>query len=107
MSDNVTQLETRLIDYEDTTQLFSPEELPQAQADETNIWARFNAAVPKFMDVVINSSAPLKDQAFLEMASTVDKKLIEQLQEEVAECRKYKNRFDAMVDELAAANTEE
>ena len=76
MADNVAQLETRLMDYEDTTQLFSPEELPQAQADETNIWARFNAAVPKFMDVVMDSSAPLKDLAFLEMASTVDKKLI-------------------------------
>ena len=77
MADNVAELETRLMDYEDTAQLFSPEDLPQAQADETNIWARFNAAVPKFMDVVINSSAPLKDQAFLEMAATVDKKLIE------------------------------
>ena len=83
MSDNITELETRLIDYEDTTQLLSPEDLPQAQADETNIWARFNAAVPKFMDVVINTSSPLKDQAFLEMANSVDKKLIEQLQEEV------------------------
>ena len=79
MADHVAELETRLIDYEDATQLFSPEDLPQAQADETNIWARFNAAVPKFMDVVINSSAPLRDPAFLEMAGTVDKKLIEQL----------------------------
>ena len=63
--------------------------------------------MPKFLDVVMDSSAPLKDQAFLEMASTVDKKLIQQLQEEVAETRKFKHRFDAMVDELAAANTEE
>ena len=77
MADNLTMLETRLMDYEDTTQLFSPEELPQAQANETNIWARFNAAVPKFMDVVMDSSAPLKDVGFLEMASTVDKKLIQ------------------------------
>ena len=61
MADNVIQLETRLLDYEDTTQLVSPEDLPQAQADETNIWARFNAVVPKFMDVVIDSNAPLKD----------------------------------------------
>ena len=76
MADNVSQLETRLIDFEDTSQLFSPEELPQAQADETNIWARFNATVPKFMDVVINTSATLKDQAFLEMSSIVDKKMI-------------------------------
>ena len=30
MADNVQELETRLMDYEDTTQLFSPEELPQA-----------------------------------------------------------------------------
>ena len=44
MADNLTMLETRLMDYEDTTQLLSPEELPQAQADETNIWARFNSA---------------------------------------------------------------
>ena len=107
MADNVAGLETRLIDYEDTAQTFSPEDLPQAQADETNIWARFNAATPKFMDVVIDSSAPLRDQAFLEMASTMDKKLIEQLQEELTEARKYKHRFDAMVDELAAANTDE
>ena len=55
----------------------------------------------------MDSSAPLKDQAFLEMASTVDKKLIQQLQEELGDTRKYKHRFDAMVDELAAANTEE
>ena len=60
--DKIAELETRLIDYEDTTQLFSPEELPQAQADESNMWARFNAAVPKFMDVVINTSAPLQDR---------------------------------------------
>ena len=77
-----------------------------AQADETNIWARFNAAIPKFMDVVINTSAPLKDPTFLEMASSVDKNLIEQLQEELQETRKYKNRFDAMVDELAASTKE-
>ena len=76
MADNVAELEMRLMDYEDTSQLHSPEDLPQAQADETNIWARFNAATPKFMDVVIDSSAPLKDQTFLEMASAVDKKLI-------------------------------
>ena len=30
MADNVQELETRLMDYEDTTQLFSPEQLPQA-----------------------------------------------------------------------------
>lgn len=59
------------------------------------------------MDVVIDTSAPLKDQAFLEMSSTVDKTLISQLQEEANENRKYKTRFDAMVDELANANTEE
>jgi len=59
------------------------------------------------MDVVIDSSAPLRDQTFLEMASSMDKKLIQQLQEELQETRKYKHRFDAMVDELAAANTEE
>ena len=76
MADNLNALETRLIDYEDTNQTFSPEELPQAQANETNIWARFNAAVPKFMDVVMDSSAPLKDVTFLEMSSAVDKKLI-------------------------------
>ena len=62
MQAKVEELETRLIDFEDSTQLFSPEELPQAQVDETNMWARFNAAVPKFMDVVINTSAPLKDR---------------------------------------------
>ena len=107
MADNLNALETRLIDYEDTSQTFSPEELPQAQANEENIWARFNAAVPKFMDVVMDSSAPLKDQAFLEMSNTVDKRLIQQLQDELNETRKYKIRFDAMVDELAAANSEE
>lgn len=107
MADNLNALETRLIDFEDTNQTFSPEELPQAQANETNIWARFNAAVPKFMDVVMDSSAPLKDVSFLEMSSAVDKKLIAQLQEELTETRKYKIRFDAMVDELAAANSEE
>ena len=79
MADNLNALETRLIDFEDTNQTFSPEELPQAQANETNIWARFNAAVPKFMDVVMDSSAPLKDVTFLEMSSAVDKKLIAQL----------------------------
>ena len=61
MADNLSALETRLIDFEDTNQTFSPEELPQAQAGEENIWARFNAAVPKFMDVVMDTSAPLKD----------------------------------------------
>ena len=76
LTDKVEDLESRLEDFEDTSQLFSPEELPQAQADGTNIWARFNAAVPKFMDVVMDSSAPLKDATFLEMSSAVDKKLI-------------------------------
>lgn len=104
LSNKVEDLETRLQDFEDTSQLFSPEELPQAQADETNIWARFNAAVPKFMDVVINTSTPLKDAQFLEMANSVDKKLIEQLEEELGEARKYKNRFDAMVDELSISS---
>ena len=68
------------------------------------MWARFNAAVPKFMDVVINTSTPLKDAQFLEMANSVDKKLIEQLEEELSEARKYKNRFDAMVDELSISS---
>ena len=104
LTDKVEDLETRLEDFEDTSQLFSPEELPQAQADGTNIWARFNAAVPKFMDVVINTSTPLKDNQFLEMANNVDKKLIDQLEEELEEARKYKNRFDAMVDELAVSS---
>ena len=61
MADNLSALETRLIDFEDTNQTFSPEEPPQAQAGEENIWARFNAATPKFMDVVMDTSAPLKD----------------------------------------------
>ena len=104
LTDKVEDLETRLEDFEDTSQLFSPEELPQAQADGTNIWARFNAATPKFMDVVINTSTPLKDNQFLEMANNVDKKLIDQLEEELEEARKYKNRFDAMVDELAVSS---
>ena len=77
MADNLSALETRLIDFEDTNQTFSPEELPQAQAGEDNIWARFNAATPKFMDVVMDTSAPLKDQSFLEMSAIVDKKLIQ------------------------------
>ena len=55
------------------------------------------------MDVVINTSTPLKDGQFLEMANSVDKKLISQLEEELEEARKYKNRFDAMVDELSVS----
>lgn len=107
LTDKVDDLETRLQDFEDTSQLFSPEELPQAQADATNIWARFNAAAPKFMDVVINTSTPLKDNQFLEMANNVDKRLIDQLEEELDEARKYKIRFDAMVDELAVSSKEQ
>lgn len=38
------------------------------------------------------------------MANSVDKKLIEQLEEELGEARKYKNRFDAMVDELSISS---
>ena len=38
------------------------------------------------------------------MANSVDKKLIEQLEEELSEARKYKNRFDAMVDELSISS---
>jgi hypothetical protein len=59
------------------------------------------------MDVVINTSTPLKDNQFLEMANNVDKKLIDQLEEELEEARKYKNRFDAMVDELAVSSKDQ
>ena len=41
------------------------------------------------------------------MSNALDKNLITQLQEELAETRKYKTRFDAMVDELAMASKEE
>ena len=59
------------------------------------------------MDVVINTSTPLKDGQFLEMANSVDKKLISQLEEELEEARKYKNRFDAMVDELSVSTKQQ
>ena len=54
------ELETRLMDYEDTDiNQVAPSALPQTQAKPKDLWTRFRRCLPSFMDVVLDNSAAM------------------------------------------------
>ena len=54
------ELETRLMDYEDTDiNQVAPSALPQTQAKPKDLWTRFRRCLPSFMDVVSDNSAAM------------------------------------------------
>ena len=55
MSTRIQSLQDRLFDYEDTNQLYSPEQLPQTHASSEELWRRFSKTLPSFIDVIIDS----------------------------------------------------
>lgn len=107
MQAKVSELEVRLTDYEDTAQSINPEQLPQAKAKGADLWKRFRRCLPSFIDVVLDSSATISDTSYLTMSDDLQKKVITDMNAEAEHNRKFKTRYEKIVDELAAANEEE
>ena len=76
MQAKVSELETRLGDYEDTSVSISPAQMPQAQAAPKDMWTRFRRCLPSFMDVVMDTAASISDTTYLTMSDDVQKKVI-------------------------------
>lgn len=108
MKEQVSKLETRLADYEDTTSgQIAPSQLPQTQAQQKDLWTRFRRCLPSFMDVVMDASAAISDANYLTMSDDVQKKLISDLNAEIEHTSQFKERYEKIVDQLSRANEAE
>ena len=98
------EMEVRLSDYEDTAQQVQPSQLPQAQAKPKDLWTRFRRAIPSFVDVVLDTTAAIHDNSYLVMSDDVHRKVIKDLNTEIEVSRRYKNRYEKIVDTLSQAS---
>ena len=98
MQAKMRMLETRLSDYEDTSQQISPAQLPQTKTEPKDLWTRMRRLMPSFMDVVLDSDAALTDQSYLTMSNEVQKKVIKDLNSEIEHNKQFKQRYEKIVD---------
>ena len=98
MQAKMRMLETRLSDYEDTSQQISPAQLPQTKTEPKDLWTRMRRLMPSFMDVVLDSDAALTDQSYLTMSNEVQKKVIMDLNSEIEHNKQFKQRYEKIVD---------
>jgi len=80
MSTKIQSLQDRLFDYEDTNQLYSPEQLPQTHASSEELWRRFSKTLPSFIDVIIDSQEGMQDANFLKIQGSQQRMTIKELE---------------------------